>query len=231
MRSPIPDQAQGAAIELKRDHRRAFPHERPQRTGSRIVAVSRRFVKPSDHASLYTRWSQIWKKNPNLENILRYPMAAGFDFEFCDCQNARWRGKIGLVRQLSVDSCQLTVVRWERRLRSSVSCLAVPGAFRAARGGWAVSTDYSVLSAEPADPARNLESGTADHCQQKTAGQQPVPCARLPSREQLSKCGLSAGRGHSPVFRVAERRLMPLTTDADSRLETCSTNRRQIVSK
>jgi hypothetical protein len=43
--------------------------------------------RQSDFA-LYSRWSQIWKKNPNLENILQNPRGAVLEFAFCNSQIA-----------------------------------------------------------------------------------------------------------------------------------------------
>ena len=48
----------------------------------------------SSAGELYTGWSQIWKKNPNLENIFK--ILHGGDAVFADwnCQIASWRGEM-----------------------------------------------------------------------------------------------------------------------------------------
>ena len=39
-------------------------------------------------------WSQIWKENPNLENILENPRAGQVNFAVWNCQIARRRGEM-----------------------------------------------------------------------------------------------------------------------------------------
>ena len=62
------------------------------------------------------QWSRIWKKNPNLENILRNPIAERAHFAIWNCRNAGRRGGMegGQLAvgggQWTVDSGQLTVV-------------------------------------------------------------------------------------------------------------------------
>jgi hypothetical protein len=60
-------------------------------------------AKPAVH-----QWSRIWKKNPNLENILRNPIAARAHFAIWNCRNAGRRGGME-GGKLAVDSWQLTV--------------------------------------------------------------------------------------------------------------------------
>ena len=67
------------------------------------------------------QWSQIWKKNPNLENIFRNPVGGSADFAFCDCRIAGRRGEIEVVScELSVVGCQLSVVSSSRCRAASV---------------------------------------------------------------------------------------------------------------
>jgi hypothetical protein len=47
---------------------------------------------------VYTGWSQIWKKNPNLENIFENPLGGRADFAVWNCQIARRRGEIEVGR-------------------------------------------------------------------------------------------------------------------------------------